>query len=75
MLYFVNVLTGHLTSKSVRVLQFLEQLGLRELFLGNAADLACKQFFFFFVMTHESVKHVPTPKYIVLISFSEAGKL
>lgn len=26
-------------------------------------------------MTHESRKHVPTPKHIVSISFSEVGKL
>lgn len=32
-------------------------------------------FFFFCDDNFESVKHVPTPRNIVLISFSEAGKL
>lgn len=71
-------MTCLLLSKAVCVLQFLQQLDLWELFLGKAADLAWKLFFFFlsfFLVTNENVKHVPTRKYMVLISFSEAGKL
>lgn len=78
-LYSANLLLKYMSHiKEIGfMLQFLQQLDLWELFLGNE-DLAHEQFFFPFFCddNDESVKHVPAPqKNIVLISFSEAGKL